>query len=252
MRTILAMATLLVSTLVLGTLVIVAAALGIRDRAGGIFDLAPRWWSNALLRASGVRVRLHRRADTPDDGDARIYVCNHVSWYDPPAVASVLPRCKFVAKQEIFRVPVFGRGARAVGTIPIARDNRKAAFEAYRVAGEAIRDGASVVVFPEGTRGATYALRSFKKGPFVLAIASGVPVVPTLIHGTIAVNPRGSMRAHAGDVDVHLLEPIPTAGLTYEDRDRLSRLVRQRMADAMAELYGVASEAEPAEARGAA
>ena len=85
----------------------------------------------------------------------------------------MLPRYKFVAKAELFKVPIFGRAMRAAGMIEIQRDNRKAAFGAYDVAAERIRDGNSVVVFPEGTRGHAYPLRPFKKGPFVLAIAAG-------------------------------------------------------------------------------
>ena len=138
-------------------------------------------------------------------------------------------------------MPLFGGAARAVGTIPIERENRKAAFQSYEEAAVRIRDGRSVVVFPEGTRGWTYEMRPFKKGTFVLAIAAGVPVVPTLIHGTVEVLPRGSFWLRAGRVDVHLLEPVPTAGLTYDDRDRLARDVYARLADAQRALYGVES-----------
>jgi 1-acyl-sn-glycerol-3-phosphate acyltransferase len=130
-----------------------------------------------------------------------------------------------------------------VGTVPIERDNRRAAFQSYEEAGARIRAGRNVVVFPEGTRGAEYPLRPFKKGPFVLAVAAGVPVVPTLLHGTIEVLPRGSFWLRPGRVDVHLLEPVDAAGLTYEDRDALSAAVHGRMADALRREYGVDSPA---------
>jgi 1-acyl-sn-glycerol-3-phosphate acyltransferase len=173
--------------------------------------------------------------------EAHIFVCNHVSWYDVLALAAELPRYSFVAKKEIFTVPIFGRGALAVGSIPIERENRKAAFEAYAVAAARIRGGDSVVVFPEGTRGETYALRPFKKGPFVLAIASQAPIVPTVVHGTIEINPRGKLTMRPGTIHVHFLEPVATAGLTYDDRDALARTVYERMADALERLYGVTS-----------
>jgi 1-acyl-sn-glycerol-3-phosphate acyltransferase len=201
---------------------------------------APRWWARAVLRAGGVKVVLHDVHRASPDA-AHIFVCNHVSWFDVVALAAELPRYNFVAKSEIFRVPVFGRGARAVGTIPIDRDNRKAAFAAYEEAAERIRGGDSVVVYPEGTRGESYALRPFKKGPFVLAIASQAPVVPTIVHGTIEVLARGSYWARAGTVHVHFLEPVPTAGLTYADREALAGTVYSRMADALERLYGVKS-----------
>ena len=252
MTTLVTMLTLLVMTVLLGTLVTVAAALrGGSERWAWLFDAAPRWWALSLLAAAGVRVRLHGNVPTAR-GEPSIYVSNHVSWFDILALVKALHRFSFIAKAELFRVPLFGPGARAVGTVPIERDNRKAAFESYRLAGEMMRSGRNVIVFPEGTRGADYTLRPFKKGPFVLAIASGAPIVPTIVHGTIHVNPRGSLRARSGDVDVHFLDPIPTAGLTYTDRDRLAALVWQRMADALEELYGVRSPRPAAMDKGTA
>jgi 1-acyl-sn-glycerol-3-phosphate acyltransferase len=123
--------------------------------------------------------------------------------------------------------------------VEIQRDNRKAAFGAYEVAAERIRQGNSVVVFPEGTRGHTYALRPFKKGPFVLAIAAGVPVVPIIVHGTIEILRKGSFRVHPGTIDIHLLEPVSTTTVDYDHREALMQTVRKRMADAMRDLYGI-------------
>ena len=241
MATLLTTLTLLVATLVLGTTVLVAAAIGLgRTRGGWLFDNAPRWWARSLLASAGVRVILHGRVPSKTS-EPSIYVSNHVSWFDILALVRALHRFSFIAKAELFRVPLFGPAAKAVGTIPIERENRKAAFEAYRAAGELMRAGRNVIVFPEGTRGPSYALRPFKKGPFVLAIASGAPIVPTIVYGTREVNPRGSYTATPGDVHVHFLEPVPTAGLGYADRERLAQLVWQRMADALAELYGVTS-----------
>ena len=183
MRTILVFLTLLIATPAIGIAVIIASLLGVKDREGSIYDNGPRWWAWLLVRAAGVRIRLHNE-ERMRTGEPRIYVSNHVSWFDVLSLASVLPRYKFVGKAELFRLPIFGRAARAAGMIAIERENRKSAFESYRVAADRIRAGASVVVFPEGTRGRTYALRQFKKGPFVLAVAAGVPIVPTIVHGT--------------------------------------------------------------------
>src|SRR2546423_2201703 len=172
-------------------------------------------------------------------GEAHIFASNHISWFDVPALAKILPRYKFVAKAELFKVPIFGHGMRAVGMIEIQRETRKAAFGAYDLAAERIRSGNSVVVFPEGTRGHAYPLRPFKKGPFVLAIAAGVPIVPVIVHGTIEIMPKGSLWAHPGTIDIHLLEPVSTTGVDYDHREALMQTVRNRMADAMRDLYGV-------------
>ncbi len=241
-RTILLYTTAFIATVVLGLAVIIAALLGIEDKPGGIYDKVPSWWSSAVLWVVGIKIRIHGMENA--NGGPRIFASNHVSWFDVPSLASTLPRNRFVAKSELFKVPIFGRAMRAAGMIEIQRDNRKAAFGAYDVAAERIRGGKSVVVFPEGTRGYAYPLRPFKKGPFVLAIAAGVPIVPIILHGTIEVMPKGSLWVHSGTIDIHLLEPIPTTGVDYDHRDTLMKTVRARMAEAMRGLYGV--EALPA------
>jgi 1-acyl-sn-glycerol-3-phosphate acyltransferase len=238
MRTLLTITALLVLTIVLGLVVIVGRLLGVRDGPRSIYDRLPRFWARSLLFTAGTRVVLHD-AERMRTGEPRIVVSNHVSWFDVLSLAANVPRFAFVSKAELSRVPIFGAAARAVNTVFIERENRKAAFQSYDEASAKIREGLSVVVFPEGTRGTTYAMRRFKKGPFVLAIAAGVPIVPTIVHGTIHVLPKGSLWARAGTVHVHFLAPVPTAGLTYDDRETLSRAVYERMANAFRELYGV-------------
>ncbi|HVF39730.1 MAG TPA: lysophospholipid acyltransferase family protein [Gemmatimonadaceae bacterium] len=230
-----------VATTVLGLGCIIAAMIGVRDRRGSIFDWTPRVWSKILLAASAVRVILHN-PERAGDGQPHIFVSNHMSWFDIPTLASSLPRYKFVAKAELFRVPVFGPAIAAIGMVPMERQNRKAAFAAYERAAEKIRAGNSVVVFPEGTRGSDYRIRPFKKGPFVLAIAAGVPIIPVLVHGTREVMARGAFLVRPGRVDVHLLEPIATEGLQYGDRDALADTVRARLAEALEKHYGVVSD----------
>jgi len=238
LRTVLLFVTAFFATFFIGSTVIIAALLGVKDKPGGLFENAPRWWSAAVLWAVGIKVRVHGLEKIPS-GEPHIFASNHVSWFDVPALARVLPRYKFVAKAELFKVPIFGNGMRAVGMIEIQRENRKAAFGAYDVAAERIRAGNSVVVFPEGTRGHAYPLRPFKKGPFVLAIAAGAPIVPIVVHGTIEIMPKGSFWAHPGTIDVHLLDPVATTGFDYDHREALMQIVRNRMADAMRKLYGI-------------
>jgi 1-acyl-sn-glycerol-3-phosphate acyltransferase len=238
LRTIFAIITAFVVTTVLGLMTIIAGLLGVQDKPDGIYDKIPRWWSRSVMWAGGIKVRVHG-LENSNDAEPRIFASNHVSWFDVAGLAKVLPRHKFVAKAELFKVPIFGRAMRAAGMVEIQRENRKAAFGAYEVAAERIRQGNSVVVFPEGTRGHTYALRPFKKGPFVLAIAAGVPVVPIIVHGTIEILRKGSFRVHPGTIDIHLLEPVSTTTVDYDHREALMQTVRARMADAMRELYGV-------------
>jgi 1-acyl-sn-glycerol-3-phosphate acyltransferase len=164
-----------------------------------------------------------------------------MSWYDIPALGFFLPRAKFVAKAELFKIPVLGAAMRSVGMVPIERANRRAAFGAYDEASRRIRDGNSVIVFAEGTRGDEYPLRPFKKGPFVLAINAGAPIVPVLIYGAREVIRRGSVWVHPVKIHVHLLEPVAVEGYDYDERDALAEKVRSRIAEALESLYGIES-----------
>ena len=232
------------ATLLVGAICVYAVVRKLPDKPGSPYDYLPRLWSRIILFVTGVRVVVHNR-ERLGDGKPHIFVANHTSWYDIPALASFLPRAKFVAKAELFKLPVFGAAMRVVGMVPIERQNRKAAFGSYDEAAKRIREGNSVVVFPEATRGSEYPLRAFKKGPFVLAVTAGAPIIPVLIHGTLEVISRGSALVRPGRVDVHLLEPVDVQGFGYEDRDALAAEVRQRIANALASNYGIESP-EPA------
>ena len=235
-RTVATMLMIGVATVIFATLLILSALVGIPNTRGSVYDLLPRFWARCTLWAAGVKVRLHGLEALPPDGTF-IFICNHVSLFDILALVARLPRNNFVAKAELFKIPVFGAGLRALGTVPMERTNQKAAFGAYDVAVERIKSGTSVVVFPEGTRGTEYAIRRFKKGPFVLAIKAGAPIVPVVIYGTIGILPKGQLLMHPGPIDVYLLDQVPTAGLSYDDRDSLARDVHDRMQSVMDGLY---------------
>ena len=238
MRSILVALAILLLTPPLGTLVIVASLLGVPDGPRSVYQWAIRTWAGALCLAAGVKIRVHNAERIRRDGPA-VYVANHVSWFDIFALATVLPRVTFVAKKELEKLPLFGRACRAAGIVFIERANRRAAFDTYKDAAERVKEGRSVCVCPEGTRGRDYHLRPFKKGPFVFAISTEAPIVPTIVHGTIAIQPKGSFRVRSGTIDIHFLEPIPTAGYSYEQRADLMAVVWQRMADELSRLYGI-------------
>lgn len=238
MRTLFTLAVVTVATCTLGPVVLLAGVLRVREKPGGVYQQCMHLWARLALWAAGVRVVVH-----DEHGYSRlagaVYACNHVSWFDVFALAAILPRYSFVAKSELRKIPVFGPAAGAAGIVYLDRDNRKRAFESYKEAAGHVRDGRSVVVYPEGTRGYDYPLRPFKKGPFVLAIASEAPVVPTIVYGTRAIMPKGAFRIRSGVIDLHFLEPIPTAGLAYDARGELMTRVWERMNDALHTLHGV-------------
>ncbi|MCG6990199.1 MAG: 1-acyl-sn-glycerol-3-phosphate acyltransferase [Gemmatimonadetes bacterium] len=199
-------------------------------------DDYPRRWSGHLLRAAGTRVELVG-GEVIDPGRAQILVANHVSWFDILAVAASLPgSVRFIAKKELTKVPLFGRAWQAAGHIPIDRHDRNSAMDSLEVARRRLEeDRPTVVFFPEGTRSPTGELRGFKKGAFILAIQTGVEVVPAAILGSREVMPKGSWRIRTGrTIRVRLGAPIPVDGLTIDDRDVLMGRAR----DAVAELLG--------------
>jgi 1-acyl-sn-glycerol-3-phosphate acyltransferase len=236
-RTVLVFLALLLATPVIAGATIIAGLLGMTDRPGSVFDWAPRVWSRILLRAAGVTVVIH--GDEHRRGSQHIFVGNHVSWFDVFAMAAHLRWFKFVAKAELFRIPLFGPAMRYAGMIAIERKNQVAARTSIQKAGEAIHDGASVILFPEGTRGHDYPLRAFKKGAFVLAVETQAPIVPVAIYGTIHVQRKGTFIIRPGRVDLHFLPPITTDGFGYDDRDALAREARSRIAACLEQTYGV-------------
>jgi 1-acyl-sn-glycerol-3-phosphate acyltransferase len=240
MRTFVAAIAVFFSTIYSASLVIAARLLRRPVLKGGIYERAMRNWASAIVKAAGVRVVLHGRENIPEGG--AVFICNHVSWFDVFAIASQLPRCTFVAKSELRGIPVFGWGAESAGVVFLDRDNRKSAFESYKVAAVAVQAGKRIVVFPEGTRGGEYRLRTFKKGPFVLAITAEAPLVPTVIYGAREVMGKGSFTVRAGTVHIHFLPPVPTAGHTYEERSALMAETHSRMDALLATEYKVSSE----------
>lgn len=237
-RSLFTLGTVFVVTVVLAPMAMIAGLLGVPERPGSIYERAMRWWAKSVDFAAGVKVVVHGAEHIRNGA---VYISNHVSWFDVFAIAEVLPRYTWVAKSELRQLPIFGRGAEAAGIIFIERENRKSAFEAYEGAATEVRRGRNVVVCPEGTRGAEYALRPFKKGPFVLAVAAQAPVVPVLVYGAREVMRKGSFRIRPGTVHVHFLEPISSEGLGYDQRDVLVQAAWRSIATALQQQYGIVS-----------
>lgn len=203
-----------------------AGLLGVRYRPNGIYDRASRGWGRWLLAATGLPVRVFHRERIPV-GLPVVYVANHVSLVDIWALLQELPgSVRFVFKKEMLNIPVLGQALKAARHISIDRKNQAKAFAAYDEAAEAIREGVSAVVFAEGTRSLDGMLKPFKKGPFVLAISAGVPIVPVYIGGTYAIMPRGAMVPRGGTVTLCVGEPIPTTGFDADARDLLADQAR--------------------------
>jgi 1-acyl-sn-glycerol-3-phosphate acyltransferase len=238
MRTFFTGITVAVMTILLAPTAALSHVFGNEDLARRVGQWCMRTWARSISRAAGVRIVVHGAENILPVRGA-VYASNHVSWFDIFTIASVLPRYTFVAKAELRRIPIFGWGAEACGVVFLERENRSSAFDAYRTVAKKVSEGLNAVVCPEGTRGDSYALRPYKKGPFVLAIAAGAPVVPVVVYGTREIMPRGTWRVKSGVVNVHFLAPIETTGYDYAHRHELMRKAWQQSADTLQITYGV-------------
>ncbi len=206
---------------------VIAGVLRVPNRPGGVYDECARRWSVRMIKVAAVELRTSGYERVPQDRPV-VYVSNHQSWFDIWSLASIVPgQTRFVAKKELARIPVLGRAMQSAGHIYIDRQNRQAAFSAYEAAAAYIKKGMSAVLFPEGTRSRTGELLPFKKGPFVLALAAQVPIVPVYCAGTFTLLPKGSVRLDPHPVAIMFGELIPTEGKGYEDRKELMAITRQ-------------------------
>ena len=214
-----------------------AGLLRVKWRRGGIYDWTQSTWARRLTKVAGTPVTLVGFERVPQ-GRPVVYVSNHQSWFDILALAGTVPgTLRFVAKKEMARIPLLGQAMKAAGHIYIDRQNRAQAIEAYEEVAAWIRDGLSTVVFPEGTRSRTGRLLPFKKGPFVLALAAQVPVVPVYVSNTFQILPKAHLLLRPQLITIYFDDPIPTAGMTYDDREELLRrshaaILRMRAASA--------------------
>jgi 1-acyl-sn-glycerol-3-phosphate acyltransferase len=169
-----------------------------------------------------------------DPQGAYVLTPNHRSHVDIMALTAALPAVRFAAKRELFDEPVLGAAMRALGMIPIDRDDPALAKRTLDAAAAKRGARVSVLIFPEGTRAPAGQMLPFKGGAFVFAIQEQVPVVPVALHNTAQVMPaHGYLTILGGRVVVEILDPIPTAGLTFEDRHRLKQQVRLALLGAL-------------------
>ncbi|HKL48488.1 MAG TPA: lysophospholipid acyltransferase family protein [Desulfuromonadales bacterium] len=188
-----------------------------------------RFWARVCLVVAGVRLEIEGRENIPAEG-AHIYMPNHQSAFDILVLFAGLPdQFRWLAKHELFKIPLFGLCMRQCGYIPINRSDRKKAVASMNKAAQRIHDGTSVVIFPEGTRSENGNLLPFKKGGFIMAMQAQVPIIPVAIDGSCKVHRKHSMRVKPGTIRTTIFPPIPTEGLNPSHRDDLMEQVRQQI-----------------------
>ena len=218
------------STLMLGLLVIF---LSFFVRSGNPLHKIARFWGRSILIVSRIKVSIKGLSNI-DLSKSYIYMSNHQSNFDIPVLLGYLKvQFRWLAKMELFKIPVFGHAMRKAGYISIDRNNRESAFESLKKAARKIKSGVSVLIFPEGTRSRDGKIHPFKKGGFVMAVDSGVPIVPIVLTGTSSIMTKGSFRINPGKVNMIIHQPIQTSVYTRETKEALMERVRRVICDGL-------------------
>ncbi len=225
-RTIFAWAVGLMATVIMG---IAAILLSFFDSSGNASHLAARLWGKIQLRTTGSRVTL-QGLEHLDPRKSYIVVSNHQSFFDIFSLLGHLPlQFRWIAKAELFRIPLLGWAMTRTGYIRIDRDSPKKAYRSMLRAAEKVRDGVSILIFPEGTRSPDGILQPFKKGVFLIALKSQAPILPVAIRGTRDIMRKNDWRAYPGHVEIRIFPPIPTAGFSTDKEAELSAQVRNTL-----------------------
>lgn len=194
------------------------------------------WWGQQLCGIGGIKVVVEGREKLPQ-AQSYIFAVNHQSQLDIPVLEGYVGRdfC-WMAKKELFKIPIFGRAMLANGFIPVDRGHGRKAMVSLLEAAKRIAAGVSVVIFPEGTRSINGQLQPFKSGAMVVAIKAGVPLVPVAIIGTHAALAKGKLFVQPGQVTIRIGEPIQTKGCKFSDKQQLAELLREKVAALLVDL----------------
>jgi len=201
----------------------------LRGNAASVQGLAA-WWARSICAASGVAVSVSG-TEKLDSKKPYIFAANHQSQYDILALQGYLGvDFRWLAKKELFQVPIWGPAMRKAGYIPVDRSRGRQALKSLNEAAQKIAAGTSVIIFPEGTRTQDGIMKEFKAGAMVLAIKSGVDIVPVAIKGTYEILPKGKLLVRPGNVTIHVGNPIATKNCTSKDKHSLATILQKEVA----------------------
>ena len=194
------------------------------DATGAKQFWCARWWCRLVAWSIFARILVHG-VEHVRAGQPYVYMANHSSLIDTPALFAYLPYpFRIMAKRELFFVPFMGWHLWTAGHFPIDRRDRRKTVRSLRRVIEGVRNGKSLAVFPEGTRTRDGRLQEFKPGTFKIALRAGVPIVPVTIRGTFTLLPSTTLAPRPGRVEVILGKPIETRDY---DEKRLPELIER-------------------------
>ncbi len=200
-------------------------------------QIIPRYWARFISGIVGMKVTL-RGGDNLKAGQPYILAVNHQSQFDIFALQGYLNiDFRWLAKKELFAIPIFGYSMKRAGYISVDRSRGRQALKSLYAAAERIAAGSSVVIFPEGTRSPDGKLQKFKSGGMVLAIKSGVPIVPVAICGTHEVLPKGKLLSRPGRVTINVGKPIDLSGFKMAQKQELAEQLHDEVATLVREVH---------------
>lgn len=210
-------------SIVLGLLAIVA---GLTDKSGNRAHKVSSLWCRLLCKLNGVKVEIEGQENILTDRP-QIFVSNHQGYFDIFALSGYLPvQIRWVAKSSLFKIPFLGGAMKASGYIPVVRDDRKKAYEAFNKTLEKVKEGSSIIIFPEGTRSEDGKIGPFKKGSNLIASRSKCPMVPVTIIGSGDIIKKGSAVITPGSVQVIISPPVEPSNDKKENEEVLQSIRR--------------------------
>lgn len=212
----------------------IAIVLGRLRPTSPFIDRLARVWSRIWLWASGTSLVVEGREHV-DRTRSHVVVANHLSVLDIMVCFLAVPLpIRFLAKKELFSIPILAPAMRAIGIVEVDRQARSAIHEKVnRQARDLVASGRSLIIYPEGTRSRDGSLRPFKKGAFTMAMAGAIPLLPVTIVGTYQAWPAGKLWVYGGDVKAVIHPPIETAGLEKAETTKLAARTRDIIASAL-------------------
>ena len=216
--------TLIISlSILLGAAAVIARPF---DRSGNSSHNISRLWCRLLCSLNGVTVDIKGLENIFTD-QPQIFVSNHQGYFDIFALSGYLPvQIRWVAKSSLFKIPFMGWAMNAAGYIPVERGDRKKSYQAFMQTVEKVKEGCSIIIFPEGTRSEDGTIGPFKKGSNLIASRSSSPMIPVTIIGSGDIIKKGSAVIHPGTVRIIISEPV-TKHLEGKDDGKILNSIRE-------------------------
>ncbi len=215
---------------------IVAFFSGLINPSGKFTNGTIRFWAFSILKIASIKVEIEG-LEKLKPNQPYVFMANHQSTFDIMTCLAVMPgTARFLAKQELFRIPIFAQAMRAVGMIPIDRGNSQKARKSLDEAVQIVKKGVSVIIFPEGTRTRDGNIQNFKKGGFILAMNGGIPIAPVVLTGAMQIMHKKDLYMRKGTIRIDFLNPIETNVFNYEKRNELVSEVRNEIVNRYVEI----------------